>query len=455
MIWLFLRFDPQKSGYQFEQSFLWFHWRFSPVKEWFIHYHVGVDGLSLLLILLTTILVLCAVIMGFALQKGVKAFYQLFLLLFTSLLGLFLSLNLFLFYVCLQIAVSTSYFLIISRGSLDRERAAQHYLLYHSAGAMFLFFAILILFVQTGSLEYILLEGRISLLFAQSANETWIVFVCLLAAFLLFLPVVPFHRWAIQVQTEGHPLWTMLFVGILLQIGSYGLVRFVLGWFPEQSHQLEWLLILFGLLNLLYGAICTLLQKELKRLIAYANICFVGLILLGIATFHLQGIKGAFWQWIVHGLAAAMLFLLIGSLAKRSSTTTVAQLGGLTKAMPAWSSFWLFGVLAVCGLPGFATFWPLLYTFQSWWLNHLWVALLMLVGLLMLFVALLRVALQITFGSTSIKQSITNTKLNGSEWGILTFFTVLIVMFGVMPEWLTSIMQTTLQSLLERIGGSI
>jgi NADH-quinone oxidoreductase subunit M len=455
VIWLSLRFDLQKSGDQFEQSFLWFHWRFSTEKEWLIHYHVGVDGLSLLLVLLTSLLATCGVIAGFTLQKGVKFFYQLFLFLFASLLGLFLSLNLFLFFVCLQLVVLTSYFLILFKGSLDRERAAQHYLLYHSTGAVLLLFAILSLFALTGSLEYTTLGEQLPFLFAQSTVWSWILFGCLLMAFLLFFPVVPFHRWAVRVQTEGHPLWTMLFAGILLQIGCYGLLRFVLSWFPEQSQQFEWVFILLGLLNLLYGAVCTLWQKELKHLMAYANISLMGLVLLGVAAFQLQGIKGAFWQIIVHGFAAAMLFLLVGSLATRTRSTAFTDLGGLSKKMPEWSAFWLCAILAFCGLPGFATFWAQLYTFQTWWLDHLLIALLMLLGLLTLFFSLLRAALQMTFASTTEHQSIPASTLSWFERIPFALFIILILVYGMMPEWLTSIMQTSLQSLVERIGGSI
>lgn len=334
-------------------------------KSWLpqigINYIVGVDPLSWVLVLLTTFLVLMAVVASYtSIDKRLKLYYSMIFVLTSAILGVFLARDLFVFFLFWELELIPMYLLISIWGGPRREYAAIKFVLYTLFGSVFMLAAILGLFffaAQTlgvATFDFTQLSEVARTNVAVGAQI--LMFLGLFTAFAIKLPMVPFHTWLPDAHVEAPTPISMLLAGILLKMGAYGMLRFCFGWFPEATMVLAPYLVLIGVINIIYTAGVAMVQADLKKLIAYSSVSHMGFVLLGLGALNAPGFNGAVFQMISHGLISAGLFMIVGTLYTRTHTRMIADLGGFGKITPTIFFFALLICLASLGLPLLAGF---------------------------------------------------------------------------------------------------
>ncbi|WP_456277459.1 NADH-quinone oxidoreductase subunit M [Bacillus sp. AK128] len=446
---------------------------FSEVYEWIqignfevfkgrlfaIDYELGIDGFSLILLLLTTILATLSSIAAIHIKKEWKGYYLLFLLLEVGMLGVFAAENLILFFIFFELTLIPMFFLIGKWGYFDREKAAYSYLIYNGIGSAILLVVIIVLFSRTGTTNIDLL-GQIlngeydaeQIVLPFTSELRWGLFISLLIAFGVKLPIFPLHSWMLRVHVQAPPSIVMLHSGILLKIGAFGLIRFGAGLFPGEYESFAVILAILGVVNLLYGAFLAFIQDDFKMVLAYSSISHMGIVLIGLAALNEAGIQGAIFQVVSHGLISALLFFLVGVLYERVQTTTLGQLGGLAKNMPLTSGFILAGAMASLGLPGMSGFVSEFMAFLGLFKEMPIIAAIGTIGIIMTAVYLLRAVLNMTFGPLNEKLEKT-TDIKGVELVPVFILLGLIVLIGVYPSLLTVPLQSTVETIMLGIGG--
>lgn len=433
--WLYAAFNQNLEGMQFKEQVPWIMvplnketQGLSQLTSFFFQfdYSLAVDGLSLPLIFLTALVGTMAALASVYIKKRWKSYFILFLLLETGMFGVFMAQDLFLFFVFFELTIIPTFFLIGIWGYKDRERAAGKFLLYNGVGSAIMLIAFIILvstagFGQTaagngvsvhysGSLSVITenlfqnaqsyvtqgdLEGNP---FFLSSAMKWTVFLLLLVAFGIKLPIFPFHTWMLKVHTEAPPSIVMIHSGILLKMGAYGLIRFGILLFPKEATAWASVLAILGVINILYGAVLAFVQKEFKLVLAYSSISHMGIVLLGIAAFNTTGLEGAVFQLVSHGLISALMFLLVGSIYERTQTTELDHLGGLAKSIPFISGILLVSGMASLGLPGLSGFISEFLAFLGLFQTHPVITAVGTLGIILTAVYVLRGILGITYG---------------------------------------------------------
>jgi NADH-quinone oxidoreductase subunit M len=318
-----------------------------------IHYHMGIDGISVWLVVLTTFLTpLCVLISWTSIHERVKEFFILLLILETALIGVFTSLDLFLFYFFWEATLIPMALLIGMYGHGRRVYAAVKYFLFTMIGSMFMLAAILWLYAKTGSFDFVVIQNAIrggSVPGFESAS-LWL-FLGFFIAFAVKVPLFPLHTWLPDAHVEAPTAGSVLLAGVLLKMGTYGLLRFDVGLFPEQARRnAPWIMVL-ALIGIIYGALVSMVQPNMKKLIAYSSVSHLGFVVLGIFSFTTAGLNGAVFVMLAHGVATGGLFMLAGILYERRHTYEIAEFGGLATPMPRYATFFLVTVLASVGLP--------------------------------------------------------------------------------------------------------
>jgi NADH-quinone oxidoreductase subunit M len=363
-------FNRNLAGFQFDKNVPWI-----PTPN--IHYHMGIDGISLWLVLLTTFLTpLCVLISWKSIHERVKEFFILLLVLETGLIGVFVSLDLFLFYFFWEATLIPMALLIGMYGHGRRVYAAVKFFLYTMIASVFMLAAILWLYANTNphTFDFVTIQNAIES--GQLPNlagaASWL-FLGFFIAFAVKVPLFPFHTWLPDAHVEAPTAGSVLLAGVLLKMGTYGMLRFNLGLFPEQSRaNAPWIVVL-ALIGIVYGALVAMVQPNMKKLIAYSSISHLGFVVLGIFSFTQAGLNGAMFIMLAHGVSTGALFMLAGIIYERRHTYEISELGGLATPMPTYSTFFLFIVLASVGLPllnGFiGEFLVLSGAFQAkmWW----------------------------------------------------------------------------------------
>ncbi len=334
------------AGFQFEIN-----------KQWIttpnIHYHMGVDGISVWLVVLTTFLTpLCVLISWTSIHERVKEFFILLLILETALIGVFTSLDLFLFYFFWEATLIPMALLIGMYGHGRKVYAAVKYFLFTFIGSVFMLTAIIWLYSKTGSFDFVEIQNAIRngnvANFAAAAQ--WL-FLGFFIAFAVKVPLFPFHTWLPDAHVEAPTAGSVLLAGVLLKMGTYGLLRFNLGLFPEQARQNAWWIVILALIGIIYGALVALVQPNMKKVIAYSSVSHLGFVVLGTFSFTQAGLDGAVFVMLAHGVATGGLFMLAGILYERRHTYEISEFGGLATPMPKYATYFLFVVLASVGLP--------------------------------------------------------------------------------------------------------
>lgn len=481
-LWLYADYDKHHGTASYSETYNWVQ---APLKmnvggsDWFFsfQYALGIDGLSLPLLLLTAIVTAMAALAAVHVKKRWKSFFSWFLLLEFGMLGAFMARDLFLFFIFFEITLVAMYFLIGVWGYYNRERAANRFLIYNGLGSAIMLIAFIILVNTAGfhivetaqSVQYIYSGSYSDIIrnlsdpnayvnlsansvssnpFALNETKQWTIFILLLIAFGIKLPVFPFHSWMLKVHQEAPPSVVMIHSGILLKMGAYGLLRFGLLLFPDQAREWAGVLAILGVINLLYGAILAFRQQEFKLVLAYSSISHMGIVLIGLAAFNEIGLQGALFQLISHGLISALLFLIVGSLYERTGTTELSQLGGLARSMPFMSGILLAAGLASLGLPGLSGFVGEFLSLLGLFESMRWVTAVAVIGIILTAVYLLRSVLKITFGPqcesfTAIRDA---RFVEALPMVVLLAF---IVLLGCYPSVLTDTVQVSVGGFMD------
>jgi NADH-quinone oxidoreductase subunit M len=489
--WLYSDYNYQGDPIQYKEQLDWIkvplnHEGIQQITSYFFEfkYSLAVDGISLPLVFLTALVSSMAALASVYIKKRWKTYYILFLLLETGMFGVFLSQDLFLFFLFFEITLVPMFFLIGIWGYMNREQAANRFLLYNGLGSAIMLIAFLILISTAGfnqvpsqteaviyysgdihTIAHNLLQDPAAYVnqegtpFFLSPTMKWTVFIMLLVAFGIKLPIFPFHTWMLKVHTEAPPAVVMIHSGILLKMGAYGLIRFGILFFPGEAKQMAWMLALLGVINIVYGAILAMVQKDFKLVLAYSSISHMGIVLLGLAAFNVSGLQGAVFQLISHGLISALMFLLVGSIYERTQTTQLDQLGGLASSIPFISGILLVAGMASLGLPGLSGFVSEFLAFLGLFETHRVYAIVGTLGIILTAVYVLRGVLNITFGP---KQP--NLQLQGMrdarliEAVPMITLVAFILLLGVYPSVLSQPLQQTIGSLdqlIHSVAGKI
>ncbi|MFC0272488.1 NADH-quinone oxidoreductase subunit M [Metabacillus herbersteinensis] len=422
-----------------------------------VNYELAIDEFSLIMLLLTSILAALSAAASIHIKQNVKGYFLLFLVLQIGMLGVFAAQNLILFFIFFEITLIPMFFLIGKWGYVERERAAYHFLMYNGFGSAILLIVIMILFTKTGTTNIQLLQEmmggtNVPMVGAMSEDLRLGLLIALLIAFGVKLPIFPLHRWMLKVHVQAPPPIVMLHSGILLKIGAYGLIRFGIGIFPEEFSRLGYLLMIFGVINLLYGAFLALIQEEFKMVLAYSSISHMGIVLIGLGAMNEAGVQGAIFQVVSHGLISALLFFLVGVLTERLQTTRINQLGGVAKLMPLTAGSLLVGAMASLGLPGMSGFISEVTAFLGAFEVAPELAALGTIGIILTAAYLLRAVLSITFGQVK-KEHRPLKDLTWYEGGPVLIMIFLIVAIGVYPNVLAIPLQATVEAITKGIGG--
>jgi NADH-quinone oxidoreductase subunit M len=341
-----VHFQRGQAGFQYEVNHLW-------IANPNIHYHMGADGISMWLVVLTTFLTpLCVLISWKSIHDRVKEFFILLLILETALIGVFISLDLFLFYFFWEATLIPMALLIGMYGHGRRVYAAIKFFLYTMIASMFMLAAILWLYAKTGTFDFTAIQAAIrSGQLENFATAAPWLFLGFFIAFAVKVPLFPLHTWLPDAHVEAPTAGSVLLAGVLLKMGTYGMLRFNLGLFPEQSRSnASWIMIL-ALIGIIYGALVAMVQPNMKKLIAYSSISHLGFVVLGIFSFTPLGLDGATFVMLAHGVSTGALFMLAGILYERRHTYEISEFGGLATPMPIYAAFFLFIVLSSLGLP--------------------------------------------------------------------------------------------------------
>ncbi|WP_400162647.1 NuoM family protein [Brevibacillus sp. TJ4] len=418
-----------------------------------INYEMGVDGISMPLLVLTAIIGTLAAVASWQVKKRLKEYFILFHILLIGMLGVFAADNLFLFFIFFELTLVPMFFLIGVWGYGEREKAANKFLLYNGIGSgiMLLAFIVIYLLTQTMSMQE-LANSSPALMSGLTPELRFGLFLALFIAFAIKLPVFPFHTWMLKVHVQAPPSIVMIHSGILLKMGAYGLLRMGIGFFPEEAYMFSTWLAVLGIINILYGAVLAFVQKDLKMVLAYSSISHMGIVLLGLAAMNTIGFQGAMFQIVSHGFISALLFFLIGVIWDRTNTSMIDDLGGLAKSMPFVSGIFLAGGMASLGLPGMSGFISEFLAFLGLFGNMPVLAAIGALGIVLTAVYLLRAILRTTFGPTPDRFAHL-ADAQPIEVIPMVFLLGFIILIGVYPAILGNPLQQTLKTIVPIVTG--
>jgi NADH-quinone oxidoreductase subunit M len=444
---LYVRFDGASADYQFEEFVPW-------LPSLGASYHVGIDGISLLLVLLTTFLTPLALLGAWhTVDDRVKEFVATVLILETGMLGVFVSLDLFVFYVFWEAMLIPMYFIIGVWGGPQRIYAAVKFVLYTMVGSLLMLVAILALYYEHGLATgvYTFDVPTVARHVLAPGPGQNLMFLAFALAFAIKVPLFPFHTWLPDAHVEAPTPGSVILAGVLLKMGTYGFLRFCLPLFPDASIAYAPLVFALAVIGIIYGAWVSTVQPDLKKLVAYSSVSHLGFVMLGIFALNQQGVVGGVLQMINHGLSTGALFLMVGMIYERRHTRLIRDFGGLWAIMPAFCTLFLIVCLSSLGLPGLngfvGEFLILVGTFQV----SRTAGTLATLGIIFAAVYMLWMYQRVAFGAVTHDENRSLRDLSLREWVVVLPLVLLIVWIGVYPAAFTGKTEATVEALLAQV----
>ena len=454
---LFFSFDQSNPGFQFVYEVMW-------IEQFGSGFRIGIDGISLLLVMLTSFITPITIFSSSgAIKKKEKEFYILMLILQFAMTGVFVALDLLLFYVFWEIILIPMYFIIGVWGGKNKIYATVKFFIFTVVGSLFMLVAIVWLGMYVGS-EILMNESGITTnyIVIREALEnspigmdvqSWL-FIAFALSFCIKVPVFPLHTWLPDAHTEAPTPGSVILAGVLLKMGTYGLIRFNLQLFPDASIEYASVMAWLGVIGIVYGAFMSIVQTDVKRLIAYSSVSHLGFIVLGIFSITSQGIQGAVIQMVSHGLSTGMLFLCVGVIYERRHTREISEFGGLARVMPAFTVFFGIAMLASVGLPGLNGFvgeyLTLIGAFRSPFLDSWIFSIIGATGVIFAAVYLLWMFQRVMFQTINNPKNEKLLDLTKREWATMIPIVVFIVWIGVYPSTFMKYSENTTRAIVNK-----
>jgi len=435
-LFLLAYFDAGSAGYQFQELH---RWMASPP----INYHLGLDGMSLWLVLLTTFLMPLSILCSWkGIDRRVQEFHVLLLALETAMIGVFVALDLFLFFLFFEAMLIPMFFLIGIWGHERRIYAAVKFILYTMAGSILMLVAIVAIYHITGSfdlprIQQMLMAGSASGGVSLDPGTERLLFLAFFAAFAIKVPIFPLHTWLPDAHVEAPTAGSVILAGVLLKIGTYGLIRFCLPLFPGAARYYAPWIAALAIIGIIYGSLVAMVQPDYKKLVAYSSVSHLGFVVLGIFSLTQIGMQGAIYQMLNHGISTGGLFLAAGMLYDRRHTHVITEFGGLATPMPIFSTLFLFVCLSSVGLPVLNGFVGEFLILNGAYLRNPWWGALAATGVILSAVYLLWSYQRLIYGPVTLEKNKTLPDASPRECFTLGAICVMALVMGVASPWFT------------------
>ena len=445
---LWYAFDPDAAGFQFVERVAW-------MPSFGIDYLLGVDGISLMLLVLTGFLTPLALLCSWeSIEEHVKAFSVLVLVLETAMMGVFVSLDLFLFYVFWDAMLIPMYFLIGVWGYDQRVYAAVKFMLYTMAGSVLMLIAIIALSVLHHQATGVYTFDVTKLYDLSIAHDVQLwLFLAFALAFAIKVPLFPFHTWLPDAHVQAPTAGSVILAGVLLKMGTYGLVRFAFPLFPHAAQVCAPWLGFLAVAGIVYGALVAMVQPDMKKLVAYSSVSHLGFVVLGISSMNVEGMQGAVYQMLAHGVSTGGLFIIVGMLSDRRHTRLIAEFGGLKSVMPKLVAAFLIITLSSIGLPGLNGFVGEFLTILGGFRWRPELAVVATSGVILSAVYMLWMFQRVNYGEVTNPKNAALPDLSPREWATLGPAVAMAVVMGVFPTIFLAPSEPAVRAVVERIAG--
>ncbi len=447
-VFVLLGYDKSVGGMQFIEQCSW-------IPSLNVTYFMGVDGLSIAMLVLTTLLSLISVIYSYNITSRVKEYFFFFLLLETGMLGVFLALDFFLFYVFWEITLVPMYFLIGIWGGPRKEYAAIKFFLYTLFGSVIMLLGIIALYFTSAPHTFNMLElAKQAPLFTKLFQN--VIYVALFIGFAIKVPVFPFHTWLPDAHVEAPTAVSVILAGVLLKMGTYGMLRVSYSILPQAVVYFAIPLAVLAMINIIYGAYCAMAQKDLKKMIAYSSINHMGYVLLGMAAMTTAGLNGAIFQMFNHGIITGALFLLVGVIYDRAHTRDIEGFGGLGSIMPVYTGIMTVAVFASLGLPGLSGFWSEFMCFLgAFQVQNTWMKIITgfsAIGIVVTAAYFLIMIQKVFLGPANEKWK-GLPEINTRELIAVVPLIIIMVVLGFLPRIVMELSSSSVDSMLKALGS--
>lgn len=442
---LWFGFDAGEGGMQFVERAPW-------IESLGIQYLIGIDGISLFLVLLTTFLSVICILASWGIGKQVREYMFFFLLLETGMLGALVALDLFLFYIFWEAMLIPMYFLIGVWGGVERIYAAIKFFLYTMVGSLLMLVAILSLYFLNIKAGYGATFDVLRLYDLPIApNVQFWLFAAFALAFAIKVPMFPLHTWLPDAHTQAPTAGSVILAGVLLKMGTYGFLRFAIPLFPNAAQAFAPFMMVLAVIGIIYGALVAMVQTDVKKLVAYSSVSHLGFVMLGLFAFNIQGVEGGIYQSLNHGISTGALFLLVGVIYDRRHTRDISQFGGLAKQMPWYALIFLVITMSSIGLPGLNGFVGEFLIMVGAFIASKTAAVLAASGVILAAGYMLWMVKRVFFGPLENEKNKGLADLSGLEWAYLVPMVVLAFWMGITPGVFLRPMDASVQQWLERV----